>query len=183
MFLSVKGAVAGVIRGESQDATHANEIEVMSWSWGMHGQRELGSQVATGRAVVHELRIVKRVDRASTALMFALRHNEEIQKAVLTLRKAGRTALEFLTITIEQGRVNTYEVEGGDRSGSRRRRRARRVHLQQDHRRVRASGTGRAGARQYHVYRRMVAQQLSVRTGSHLTRRLRRTRPTKEHTR
>jgi type VI secretion system secreted protein Hcp len=118
MFLSVKGAVAGVIRGESQDATHTNEIEVLSWSWGMHGQREMGSQLATGRAVVHELRIVKRVDRASTALMSALRHNEEIQKAVLTLRKAGRTALEFLKITIEQGRVNTYEVEGGDRSGS-----------------------------------------------------------------
>jgi type VI secretion system secreted protein Hcp len=118
MFLAVKGAQTGVIKGESQDATHPNEIEVLSWSWGMHGQRSAGSTIASGRAVVHELKIVKRVDRASTALMSALRRNEEIQKAVLTLRKAGRNALEFLKITIEQARVNTYEVEGGDGSGS-----------------------------------------------------------------
>ena len=55
---------------------------------------------------MRELRIVKRVDRASTALMAALRTNEVIKKAVLTLRKAGKTQLEYLKITIEHGRVD-----------------------------------------------------------------------------
>ena len=58
-----------------------------------------------GKATINELQIVKRVDSASTALMSALRTNEPIQKAVLTLRKAGKSQLEYLKITIEQGRV------------------------------------------------------------------------------
>ncbi|HEY6359598.1 MAG TPA: type VI secretion system tube protein Hcp, partial [Vicinamibacterales bacterium] len=64
-----------------------------------------------------ELRVVKRIDSASTALMSALRSNEPIQKAVLTLRKAGSKPLEYLKLTIEQGRVTALDVEGGDGSG------------------------------------------------------------------
>ena len=45
--------------------------------------------------------------------MSALRTNEMITKAVLTVRKAGKTALEYLKITIEQGRVTSLTIEGG----------------------------------------------------------------------
>ena len=55
------------------------------------------------------------VDSATTPLMGALRSNELITKAVLTLRKAGKSALEYLKITIEQGRVTSIAIEGGDR--------------------------------------------------------------------
>ena len=41
--------------------------------------------------------------------MLALRTNEPIQKAVLTLRKAGKGQLEYLKITIEQGRVTSLD--------------------------------------------------------------------------
>ena len=41
-----------------------------------------------------------------------------IKKAVLTLRKAGKTQLEYLKITIEQGRVMSLDIEAGDASGS-----------------------------------------------------------------
>jgi type VI secretion system secreted protein Hcp len=118
MFLSVKGAKSGVIKGESQDQAHAKEIDVLSWSWGMQAKPTLGGGVATGKASVHELKIVKRVDAASTPLMSALRTNELITKAVLTVRKAGKTALEYLKITIEQGRVTSLVVEGGVPAGS-----------------------------------------------------------------
>ena len=50
--------------------------------------------------------------------MQALRTNEPIQKAVLTLRKAGKSPLEYLKVTIEQGRVTSLTVDGGDTSGS-----------------------------------------------------------------
>jgi type VI secretion system secreted protein Hcp len=118
MFLMVKGAKHGVIKGESQDGQHKSEIEVLSWSWGMQGRQTLGGGTATGKATMNDLRIVKRVDSASTALMLALRTNEPIQKAVLTLRKAGKSQVEFLKITIEQGRVTSLTVDGGDSSGS-----------------------------------------------------------------
>jgi type VI secretion system secreted protein Hcp len=118
MFLMVKGAQHGLIKGESQDAQHKGEIEVLSWSWGMQGRPTLGGGVATGKAAMNDLKIVKRVDSASTGLMQALRTNEPIQKAVLTLRKAGKSQVEFLTITLEQGRVTSLTVNGGDSSGS-----------------------------------------------------------------
>ena len=118
MFLMVKGAKHGLIKGEAEDKDHKGEIEVLSWSWGMQGKASLGGGAATGKAVIRDLRIVKHVDSASTALMLALRTNEPIQKAVLTLRKAGKTPLEYMKITIEQGRVMALDVDAGDTQGS-----------------------------------------------------------------
>lgn len=115
MFLMVKGAKSGLIKGESQDAAHAGEIAVVSWSWGMQARSSLGGDGARGKAVVHELKILKKVDSASTGLMAALRSNEMIAKAVLTLRKKAQ--LEFLKITIEGGRVTGLTIEGGDTGG------------------------------------------------------------------
>ena len=115
-FLSIKGAKSGVIKGEAQDSAHASEIDVVSWSWGMEARRALGGGQATGKAIVHELKIVKRVDSASTPLMAALRTNELILKAVLTQRKAGKAQLEFLKVTIEQGRVTALTIEA-DKAG------------------------------------------------------------------
>jgi type VI secretion system secreted protein Hcp len=119
MFLKVKGAKSGQINGESQDqGKHKNEIEVLAWSWGMQGKAALGGGVATGKATVRELRITKRVDKASTALMAALRTNELINEATLTLRKIGKTPLEYFTIKIENGRVMSIDIEAGDAASS-----------------------------------------------------------------
>jgi type VI secretion system secreted protein Hcp len=118
MFLMVKGAKHGLIKGESQDDQHKGEIDILSWSWGMQAKANLGGGTATGKATINDLRIVKRVDSASTALMLALRTNEPIQKAVLTLRKAGKSQVEYLKVTIEQGRVTSLTVDAGDLGGS-----------------------------------------------------------------
>ena len=118
MFLKVKGSKSGLIKGEAHDTAHADEIEVLSWSWGMQGRATLGGGTATGKAIIKELKIIKRVDSASTALMSALRSNEVITEAVLTLRKAGKSPLEFLTIKIEQGRLTALTIEAGDKTGS-----------------------------------------------------------------
>jgi len=118
MFLSVKGSKSGQINGEAQDQSHKNEIEVLAWSWGMQGKPSLGGGAASGKATIRELRITKRVDKASTALMSALRTNELINEATLTLRKIGKTPLEYLKIKIEEGRVMAIDLEAGDVSGS-----------------------------------------------------------------
>jgi type VI secretion system secreted protein Hcp len=118
MFLMIKGAAHGVIKGESQDDQHKGEIDVLSWSWGMQGKPTLGGGGASGKATVNDLRIVKRIDSASTALMSALRTNEPIKQALLTVRKAGKQQLEYLKITIEQGRVTSLTIDAGDTAGS-----------------------------------------------------------------
>jgi type VI secretion system secreted protein Hcp len=118
MFLAIKGSKSGKITGESQDGKHKDEIEVMAWSWGMQGRSDLATGLASGKATIRELRITKRLDRSSTALMAALRHNELLTEATLTLRKSGKTQLEYFTIKIENGRVTTIELEAGDQAGS-----------------------------------------------------------------
>lgn len=117
MFLLVKGAKHGVIKGESQDQAHRGEIDVSRWSWGMEAKPALGAGGGSSKATVHELHVVKRVDSASTALLAALRTNEPLQKAVLTVRKAGETQLEFLRITIEQGRITSLTIDAGEVDG------------------------------------------------------------------
>lgn len=117
MFLKVKGAKHGQINGESLDDKHKGEIEVLSWSWGMQGKSSIGGGAASGKATMRELRIVKKVDKASTALMSALRTNEIIKEAVLTLRKTGGSKLEYLKITIENGRVVGLDIDAGDDAG------------------------------------------------------------------
>ena len=118
MFFKVKGAKHGQINGEAQDDKHKGEIEVLSWSWGMQGKPTLGGGAATGKATMRELRIVKKVDKASTALMSALRTNEVIKEGILTLRKTGTSKIEYLKITISDGRVMSLDVEAGDQEGS-----------------------------------------------------------------
>ena len=119
MFLAVLGARAGKINGESQDhGKHKDEIEVLAWSWGMQGKPSLGGGTAAGKATMRELRITKKVDKASTALMAALRTNELIKEATLTLRKIGKTPLEYLVIKIENGRVMSIDIEAGDAASS-----------------------------------------------------------------
>lgn len=118
MFLSVNGARHGQINGEAQDEKHKNEVEVLAWSWGMQGKASLGGGAATGKATMRELRIIKRIDKASTALMSALRTNEPIKEAVLTVRKTGKKPLEYLKITIEDGRVMALDIEAGDVTNS-----------------------------------------------------------------
>jgi type VI secretion system secreted protein Hcp len=117
MFVSLSGAKAGAIAGEAQDSEHKNEIEVLGWSWGMAGKRDVASGLPTGRSTMRELSIIKRVDKASTPLMNALRNNE-IVKGTLTLRKSGKSPLEYLKIAFENGLVNSYDVQAGDVSGS-----------------------------------------------------------------
>lgn len=118
MFFKVKGAKHGQITGEAQDDTHKGEIEVLSWSWGMQGKSSIGGGAATGKATMRELRIVKKVDKASTALMSALRTNEVIKEGILTLRKTGTSKIEYLKVTIQDGRVMALDVEAGDDSGT-----------------------------------------------------------------
>ena len=118
MFFKVKGAKHGQINGEAQDDKHKGEIEVLSWSWGMQGKASLGGGGATGKATIRELRIVKKVDKASTALMSALRTNEVIKEGILTLRKTGTSRVEYFKVTIEDGRVMALDVEAGDDNGT-----------------------------------------------------------------
>ena len=93
MFLRVKGA-KGDITGESIDQSHKDEIDVLGWSWGMQAKASLApGNEPTGRTTLRELKIIKRIDRSSPALMSASRRNEVLKEVALTVRKAGSTQM------------------------------------------------------------------------------------------
>ena len=118
MFVKIEGTKQGVIKGESLDPIHRDEIDVIDWSWGMDASQEaLGSR--SGRTSLQELQISKEVDSATTALMAALRSNELIKKLTLSVRKSGGVdSLDYFSITLEKARITHHHIEGGTQADS-----------------------------------------------------------------
>jgi type VI secretion system secreted protein Hcp len=106
MFLKVQG-----VTGEAADVDHKGEIEVVSWSWGMQASVSAATGQATGKSTVNELHVVKRVDQSSPTLMLFLNNNKLVPQAQLTVRKAGKTPLEYLKIELEKVRVTSWTTE------------------------------------------------------------------------
>ena len=111
IVLRVEGKSTGVITGESVCAAHPGAIDVRDWSWSMTGPSSLAASGAASKVALGELRLTKYVDRASTALASVMRSNEQIKKAVITVRKAGgAAAIDFLTVTVERGRITAFDI-------------------------------------------------------------------------
>ena len=106
MFLKVQG-----VTGESADAEHKGEIEVVSWSWGMQASVSAARGEAYGRSTMTEIEVVKRVDQSSPTLMLFLYTNKLINQARLVVRKAGQAPLEYLTIDLQNARITSLKVE------------------------------------------------------------------------
>jgi type VI secretion system secreted protein Hcp len=97
IFLKING-----VDGESSDANHKNEIEVLNWSWKITQDSTMhaGSGGGAGKAQVSDLEFEHFVDRASPNLMKMCLTGKHLQEAKLTVRKAGGTPLEYLKITM-----------------------------------------------------------------------------------
>ncbi len=95
-------AKIGTIKGESQDAKHKDEIEVLSWSWGVtqSGSIGAGGGGGQGKASFHDFNFTHHVDKASPVLMKACATGEHIKEATITVRKAGKGQQEYLIIKL-----------------------------------------------------------------------------------
>lgn len=92
-------AKLGDIKGESLDSKHKDEIEVLSWSWGVNNPVSVaGSGAGRGRAHFHDLSFTHKIDKASPALMQACATGVHLKEATITHRKAGKGQQEFLVI-------------------------------------------------------------------------------------
>jgi type VI secretion system secreted protein Hcp len=102
----------GTIKGESRDARHKDEIEVLSWSWGVSqsGSPTHGGGGGTGKASFHDFNLTHRVDKASPLLMRACATGEHIQDATITVRKAGTGQQDYLVITMSDVLVTSVST-------------------------------------------------------------------------
>lgn len=109
MFLKISG-----IDGESQDASHQGEIDVMSWSWEVSQKANLhaGSGGGVGKATVEDFEFVHYIDRATPNLIQYCLTGKHISDVVFVVRKAGDKPLEYMTLTMSDVIVTKVSPEG-----------------------------------------------------------------------
>jgi type VI secretion system secreted protein Hcp len=93
-------AKLGDIKGESLDSKHKDEIEVLSYSWGVTNAASLGTGGGggAGKATFRDLSIAHKIDKASPLLMRACATGTHLKEATITHRKAGKGQQEYLVI-------------------------------------------------------------------------------------
>jgi len=93
-------AKIGDIKGESLDDKHKDEIEVLSFSWGVTstGATAAGGGGGAGKATFQDLSIVHKIDKASPLLMRACATGTHLKDATITYRKAGKDQQDYLIV-------------------------------------------------------------------------------------
>jgi type VI secretion system secreted protein Hcp len=110
MFLNLEGE----IQGESKDSVHAGEIDVLAWSWGMSqsGSFHMGGGGGGGKANFQDISVTKYVDAASAVLMLYCSNGDHFPTATLTVRKAGKTPLEYIVIDMKNVLITSVSTGG-----------------------------------------------------------------------
>jgi type VI secretion system secreted protein Hcp len=108
-FLKLEG-----IPGESKADKHTDEIDVQSYSWGgtQSGTFATGGGGGAGKVAMQDFHFTKLHSKASPALMLAMAQGDHIPSAILTCRKAGKEQQEFLTITLSDCIISSYQSGG-----------------------------------------------------------------------
>ncbi len=112
MFLKI-----GDIKGESVVDGHANEIEIMSWSWGatQSGSTRGISGLTAGKVNVQDLTFTKLLDTATPNHVGAVCSGQSYPTATLICEKSsgtGKKPVQYLKIDLKDVLVSSYAVGG-----------------------------------------------------------------------
>ncbi len=110
-FLKIDG-----IDGESGDAKHKGEIDLMSFSWGASngGTFSTGGGGGAGKVSFQDLHVTSYVSKASPKLMLACAGGDHIKSAVLYVRKAGKDQQEFYNVKLSDVLISSYQASASD---------------------------------------------------------------------
>jgi len=105
-FLKIDG-----IKGESADAKHKGEIDILSFSWGMAqtGVSATGGGGGAGKVSVHDFSVTKKTDASSPLLFLHCANGAHIKEANFVVRKAGGEQLEYLKVKLTDVLVSSYK--------------------------------------------------------------------------
>lgn len=109
----------GDVKGESGDSKHKEEIEVLSFHFGVtnSGSSSHGSGGGSGKASVSDFSFVKKVDKASPVLFQHCATGQHIKDAMFVVRRAGGAQLEYLKIKLMDVLVSSVRP-GGSSQGA-----------------------------------------------------------------
>jgi type VI secretion system secreted protein Hcp len=104
-------------KGESSDATYKAKgaFEIYSFSLGASNPVQIGSAspgAGAGKVSLSSFNIMKKMDKSSPVLFLACCKGGHYTKADVVLRKAGGTAMEYLTYTFTEVFVESIQWSG-----------------------------------------------------------------------
>jgi len=107
-------AKIGDIKGESQDSAFKDQIEILSWSWGVSqpGTMGTGSGGGAGRASFSDFSFVHNVDKATPNLLNACATGKHFKEASITARKAGEGQKEYMIFKFSDVFITTVSPGG-----------------------------------------------------------------------
>ena len=93
----------GSLKGEAKDKAHKDEIDVLSWNWGLtsNGSFHSGGGGGAGKASVQDLTFTHYIDKASPELILACMNGKHLEWATLLVRKSGEKPLDYFMIDME----------------------------------------------------------------------------------
>lgn len=114
IFLRIDG-----IQGESKDAGHKDEIDILSYAWGesQPAAPSAGGGGGAGKVTMQDFRFAMHVNRASSKLFLACASGTHIKNAILTVRGPGAGAPEFLKWSLTDVTVASYQTAGDASAG------------------------------------------------------------------
>ena len=109
-FLKLDG-----IPGESMDAKHKDEIQLVGWRWGASqtGKMHEGGGGGAGKVKVHDLVCEMHLSKASPKLIHLVCTGQHIKHAFLSTRKAGKDQQDYLRIALFDVLVSRIEQGQG----------------------------------------------------------------------
>jgi type VI secretion system secreted protein Hcp len=111
MFLKI-ATIDGETTDKAKKAT--KEIDILAWSWGVSnsGSMHAAGGGGSGKANFQDISITKYVDSASHALLLACATGEHFATAKLTVRKAGKTQIEYINIDMTDVLITSVSTGG-----------------------------------------------------------------------
>jgi type VI secretion system secreted protein Hcp len=108
-------AKIGDIKGESTDDKHKDEIDVMSFSWGVTqaGSFASGGGGGAGKAQFSDFTFATTTSKASPSLFLACASGQHIKEAIITVRKAGGDkSQDYLILKMTDVLVTSFQAGG-----------------------------------------------------------------------
>src|SRR5262245_34447009 len=106
-FLKLDGIV-----GESTDAKHKGEIELVSFSWGLTRSSSRGPGGGAGKAQFKEVDFLMRVNKASPDVFLAAASGKHLKDATLSISRIGKAAFGWVKIKFSDVFITSWEQVG-----------------------------------------------------------------------
>jgi len=107
VFLRIDG-----VDGESADAKHKGEIDVLEYDWGLAAPastRAGGAGAGAGKVMFQDLHFVARTSKASPTLFLHCATGKAAKEAVLAVRRAGAKQDDYLVVRLKTVRITSYD--------------------------------------------------------------------------